>query len=334
MVLVRDQSSDYEVKQVDQDGLWKKVIGDLFEEFLQFFMPELHAEVDFTQVIEFLEKELYQEIIDQKKGRRYTDRLVKVQLKNGEEKWVLVHVEVQGSHEADFSFRMFQYYYRILDQYGKKIIALAIHTGLNQIEDMKFFAYDYFGTTLTYSYNNYRIEDYSDEELERSDNIFSRVVLAVKAVHDTKDEVEKRYQFKQKLIWDLIKNKKYPRTAVIATIYFIDYLLQLPEEETKKLGRELSKVIRKEQGLMELYNEDNAPPTVKISFAERIEKSIEQGIEQGIEKGLEQGLEQGILQEKQNVAKNLLQENMSKELIIQVTGLSMEAILKLEQQEE
>ncbi len=188
--------------------------------------------------------------------------------------------------------------YRIYDRYEEKIIAMAVHTSLENIEKMKRFEYDFFGTALNYSYNNYRTEDYSDVELEQSENIFSKVVLAAKAVHKTKDEVKKRYRFKRKLMRELMANKKYTQTAVAATIYFIDYLLQLPKEETEKLGHELGPEIRRERGLMELYNEENSSPTVLHSFAEQLDRGFAKGIEQGLEQGkkdvIYSGMKQGL----------------------------------------
>jgi len=48
MLLVWEKPDMYKLSQVNQDNLWKKLIADLFEDFLLFFLPELHAEVDFS----------------------------------------------------------------------------------------------------------------------------------------------------------------------------------------------------------------------------------------------------------------------------------------------
>ncbi|MEG0386563.1 MAG: hypothetical protein RR642_17650 [Solibacillus sp.] len=92
---VLEKSARYKRSQLNQDDLWKKVIADLFEDFLLFFLPEFHAEVDFLKPIDFLQQELFKEIIEERKGRKMADQIAKVQLKNGEEQWVLVHTEVQ-----------------------------------------------------------------------------------------------------------------------------------------------------------------------------------------------------------------------------------------------
>lgn len=329
-MLVKEEEKAYKTRAVDQDGLWKKVIEELFEDFLLFFTPALHEQVDFTKPIEFLDGELFQEVVDKKEGRRHADRLAKVQLKNGKEQWVLIHVEVQSSGDDAFSERMFQYFYRIYDRYQEKIVALAVHTFQGSIDKMKTFQYDYFDTKLSYTYANYRTEDYSNDLLERSENIFSKVVLAAKGLHKTKDEVEERYEFKRKLMNELIRNQRYSRTAVMATLHFIDYLLRLPEDYKKKLSEDIRLVFREENGLMELYDEDNAPPTVLESFGAKIAR-LEKLEAESRKEGLKQGLEQGLALEKTRTAKRLLARGMSVGEVMLATELSREEVVALQE---
>jgi len=39
---------------------------------------------------------------------------------------MLVHVEMQGYNDAEFSKRMFTYFYRILYKYNKRVTSIAI----------------------------------------------------------------------------------------------------------------------------------------------------------------------------------------------------------------
>ncbi|MED3650572.1 hypothetical protein [Heyndrickxia sporothermodurans] len=87
---------------VDYDGLWKKLINELFEEFVLFFAPDLYEKVDFQKKYEFLQQELYKEVIQEKKGKQIADQIVKVYLKSGIEKWLLIHIEVQGDPDPEF----------------------------------------------------------------------------------------------------------------------------------------------------------------------------------------------------------------------------------------
>ena len=103
--------------KIDFDGNWKEIITEFFEQFVAFFMPDLYAEVNFSRPVEFLEQELLQVLeaigADTKK---VTDKLVKVWLKDGTEKWVLVHIEVQSYFEKLFPKRMFQMFTLIFNR--------------------------------------------------------------------------------------------------------------------------------------------------------------------------------------------------------------------------
>ncbi len=59
-------------------------------------------------------------------GDRLADKLFKVHAKDGQEAWLLIHVEIQGRPEAIFSERMYTYNYRAFDLYHKKVVSLAV----------------------------------------------------------------------------------------------------------------------------------------------------------------------------------------------------------------
>ena len=65
-------------------------------------------------------------------GAKFADKLAKVYLKDGTEQWILVHIEVQGDAEEEFSLRMFRYFYRIYDRHGKPIVSIALMTGTDR----------------------------------------------------------------------------------------------------------------------------------------------------------------------------------------------------------
>ena len=133
------------------DELWKMVIEKLFRNFLLLFMPDLGAMVDFNRGYSFLDKELQKISLPLRKGKKFVDKLVKVYLKNGEEKWILFHIEVQGQSEADFNERMFIYFYRIFDKYKVKIVSLAMLT--YPAKGAFEYRYEFFNTKVVYQYN-------------------------------------------------------------------------------------------------------------------------------------------------------------------------------------
>ena len=311
--LALENPASYQTTSLDQDGLWKKVIGDLFEEFLSFFDPHLHEHVDFSALPGFLQQEVFQEVADEKKGRRRADQIVKVRLKDGNEQWILIHVEMQSEYTKEFSERMFQYFYRIYDRYDQKIVAYAILTALDRRNSPDDFRYNYFGTSLHYEYTTRRLVDYDKMELERSDQLFSKIVLAAKYLHETEGEDSRRFLFKKRLMRVIIRNPAYSPINVQAALHFVDYLLRLPKELTERLSNDLRPMLRKEEKLMELYqNKENASPTIVNAFErERIE---------------------GKLEERKTIAREMLANDFSVETIMTLTKLTKEEVSKLQQE--
>ena len=92
------------------DELLKGAFEDWFAEFLRFLYPQADDQFDFGRGLTFMDKELYAIIPERerRKGKRVADLLVKVYLKDGTEKWILLHTEIEGGSQHDFSFRIFQ----------------------------------------------------------------------------------------------------------------------------------------------------------------------------------------------------------------------------------
>ena len=65
----------------------------------------------------------------------------------------------------------------------------------------------------------------------------------------------------------LIKNNPYSDMEIQAVIYFIDYLLRLPEDLTQKLDNTLTPIIQEEGNDMVLFNSGDWGPTMEAVFA-------------------------------------------------------------------
>lgn len=172
------------MKQRKSDILWKVVIEEVFDDMLRFIFPDADEVYDMDRGFEFLEKELAEMYPEPDKAAdtRFADKLVKVFHRDGEEEWVLMHVEIQGdtSKRQEFSGRMFRYFYRILDRYRKPVSAIAVFTGQDGKRMPCRFEYGYRSTRLMYEYCTMAIMEFSDEELDSSANPFAQVALAAK----------------------------------------------------------------------------------------------------------------------------------------------------------
>jgi hypothetical protein len=164
----------------DYDSPWKEALDRFFEACLAFFFPQAHADIDWSRRYETLVKELQQIVRQAKHGRRYVDKLVKVWLKSGEERWLLVHVEVQAWKEAGFPKRMYVYNYRIFDRYDQEVVSLAILADDDPAWRPSQFSYGRWGFRAGVEFPVVKLLDYAPhwQALEADPNPFATVVLA------------------------------------------------------------------------------------------------------------------------------------------------------------
>ncbi len=260
------------------DTLWKEIIKDLFEDFITFFIEDLAEEIDFSKGIDFLDKELATLTSKSENINRDADALVKVYLKNGEEKWVLVHIEVQGYIDKVFPKRMFTYYYRILDKFDKKITAIAILTDENKNYKPSSYQEIFYGTKLLYEYNSFKILDKTEEELKANKNPFALIILAglyVIKSKKTKDE-QKKYNFKYTLI-KLLKERECSKEKRRSLFIFIESIIKLSTKFELQFEKDVKKIF-KEEVSMPLTVEDMNIFQVKKDIAikaDRMERNIE-----------------------------------------------------------
>ncbi len=93
--------------EIPYDELWKDIVEKLFPYFINLVSPDFYLSVNWSKPTVFLDDELRQISPASEETTRYVDRLVRVWMLDGQEQWVLVHVEVQGYRDAEFSRRMF-----------------------------------------------------------------------------------------------------------------------------------------------------------------------------------------------------------------------------------
>src|SRR5690606_1787867 len=136
---------------------------------------------------------------------------------DGVETWVLIHVEVQGEAEADFSARMFVYNYRLRDRYAVQVVSLAVLADRvssyrpDRYEDARW------GCEIRFRFPVVKLMDWESPErwqaLEASDNVFALVVMAQIRAKATRDP-EERKAWKFRLL-RLMYDRGYGRDVIL-----------------------------------------------------------------------------------------------------------------------
>lgn len=270
----------------DHDSPWKEALEYFFQPFLQLLYPDIHTAIDWSKAFVFLDKELQKITRNSRTGRRHADKLVRVCFRDGHEHWLLIHVEVQGTREAEFPKRMFVYYYRILDRYQMDVISLAVLADADPRYRPDRFENRVAGSGIHFRFHTVKLLDLEPglDDMLASGNPFALLVaaqLTAKRVKDDKGRVDNLIGF-----YRLAIRQKLAREQIERLLVFLDWLVALPPEMEGYYTEQVDR-----------WKEEEAVPYVsmleKIATKRGIEKGIEEGIEQGIQIGEDRGRTEG-----------------------------------------
>ncbi|NEO27184.1 MAG: transposase [Kamptonema sp. SIO4C4] len=287
----------------EYDSPWKEAISFYFEPFVAFFFPHVHEAIDWTRGYEFLDKE-FQKIVPQgETGRTTTDKLVKVWLKNGQETWLLIHIEVQSQPETVFAERMYLYNSRIYDSYRQPVLSLAILADEQASWRPTEYHYEMLGGEVTVKFPTVKLLDYDSETLAESNNPFAVIVEAHRETQKTRKQPNNRYQEKLRIIKTLYQ-RGYERQDILELFRLIDWMMTLPPSLEENLTTEIYR-----------YEEERKMPYV--TNVERI------GMEKGRQEGRYEGIREAILE-----VLEVRFETVSDSLVETINGFQDDSLLR------
>jgi hypothetical protein len=245
------------------DSPWKDIVEAYLPEFFAFFFPDAYAAIDWDRGFDFLDQELRQVVRDAELGKRFVDKLVKVYLRDGEETWILIHLEIQSQYETKFAERIFVYHYRIFDKYRRRVVSFIVLGDESTTWRPSEFGYELFGCQVNFSFPVVKLVDFGQDWqiLANNRNPFATVVMAHLKASQTRQDRRERLQWKLSLTRRLYQ-QGYQRQDVINLFRFIDWLMSLPKTLEQEFWREVRQ-----------FEEETRMPY--ITSVER------QGIEQG-----------------------------------------------------
>ncbi|HFA51248.1 MAG TPA: hypothetical protein ENJ95_19725 [Bacteroidetes bacterium] len=275
-----------------------------------------------------------------KEGRRYPDKLLKVFLKNGALEFVLIHIEVEGKSGDDFPRRMFEYFLRLWDKYpGVNITALVIYTGENVPVSYKTFRYEYAGTKIRFDFNAYVVKDQEEEELIKSKNPFSKVILACLYIMRSKKDYDLRLAFKLKLIRICLESG-FSQQEIRELFIFVQFAIALPAEKDEIYQSEINNIIAEKMNTKPLIETDprgvdlvckvfygkSAEDFLKDFLEEKLKEQVKEKVEEQIKEKLKEQVEEQV---KEKVGEQV--EKRDKEHIIRLykSGITKDQIIKI-----
>ncbi|OUS69697.1 hypothetical protein B1748_30625 [Paenibacillus sp. MY03] len=301
--LEQDQEWDQEQEQerINHDEAFKKLLHTFSKEFIELFFPRLAKELDLGEVI-FLSEEQLHDIVGGQSRR--LDVLFRARLR-GQEVHILVHLEPQSWHEADFHERMYIYFGRLYEKYRKQyklIIPIAVFSGPRKKKerngiDMRIAGYK----ILQFRFLKVQLKRSHWRQFIDSDNPVAAALLAKRDYNE-----EERRELRKAYLRMLLRLRQKLDDARLALVMSVaDLYYKSTVEEDQSIAEELNEQDSKEgHELMKLM-----PEWSKQAYME----------------GKEEGREEG----KELIIRNLLRKDFSLEQIADMVDEPIEKIRRL-----
>ncbi len=216
---------------------------------------------------------------DSSDSRRHVDKLIRVCTLSGEYRWILLHIEVQGEPETEFTRRMFTYYYRLVERFDEPVVSMAILADTRKNFRPDHYRQELMGCSIRFDFICVKLLDLQPQldVMLASDNIFALLVAAqliAKQVKNPRQRTDAVLSF-----YRMARKKGYSRQHIFLMHDFIEWMIRIPKQELDYYNEHIDLIEQEDEtmGYMAIYKRE--------SFAKGIEQGIEQGIERGIDKG-------------------------------------------------
>jgi hypothetical protein len=281
------------------DRAWKDVLIGCIDDAIEFFMPDLAADRDYSQKPEILTEEMPAIGAESDKGMKASDVCASLPLKNTTVQRVALLIEQQHWSHKDFARKIFEEYYRRSDRLRIPVTALVIFTG--KIEAVSAYMSSCYGTELNFRYNTCSISDVDLGALRHDRRLFAPVVLAGALMLKAGRDPRERERYARELM-KLMLDRNYAREKTKMVLNFFGNIFQVQAADMDAKF--------KEEWTMSWIPWDEAVKEIYIRNAK--------------EEGMSQGISQGMTQGKSEMAHNLLKLGISPDKIAQASGLSEE----------
>ncbi len=264
---------------IDHDQIFKNLIEAFFREFMQLFFASIAEQIDFSSV-EFLRKEYFTDV--QLGKRRAMDLVVKVQLLNGQERFILIHVEFESKRPGRmFARRMFKYMCQLFLRYDIEILPVVVFSDESvwQKPIANIFKLEVAGRSIVrFEYQSVKLKALNYRDYLGSENPLAFALMA-KMNYNRREQVRLKADFLRLILGSRIDEARR------------SLLVEFVETYVPLMGNDFIE-------FQELIHTENQ--------YEEVEKMVTVYEQIGMEKGMEKGIEKGMEREKQNTLVKLL----------------------------
>ncbi|MCQ2010337.1 transposase [Sporolactobacillus sp. STSJ-5] len=290
----------------DHNRLFKELLHNFFDEFLEAFFQEVFHALDLSHK-KFLSEELFPDLIDGDKKR--ADVITETQFKENSKNCVLIiHMEAQNTHQEHFPQRMFTYFSMIYLKFRKPVLPIAIFSyDGGRDEPNEFVIKTPFLDAMTFRFLKMELGKMNWRVFMHSNNPVSAALMS-KMNYKKKERVAVRLAFLRQMAGLQLDEA---RSSMING--FFETYLNLNENEVDQLMKEVRELPKDEREQVIKWPN---------SFYDR-------GVKKGKAEGMAEGKTEGKIEAQKEMALRMLQKQMDLHTISELTGLSIKEIINL-----
>lgn len=257
------------------DSPWKAALTHAFQDFIILFFPDLYPLIDWTRPAHFRDKELAGISLGAVADRMVADQLVEVSLLAGCVQTALIHVEIQAQRDTALPRRVFDYNYRIHNQYSQPVASLVLLADEDPRWRPDAYHDQVLETSTAFRFTSAKLLDCAQrtEELLASHNPIALVVLTHLRTQQARHDPHQLYAAK----WELtqrIYQHCWRKERILVMFKVINWMMVLPEPLQRRYW----------QAVFKLEKE------AKMEWITPLEQMF---IDDGWKKGLKEGREEG-----------------------------------------
>lgn len=263
---------------------WKQFIAVFFPELILLIHPELYALIDWSRGFVFLEQELLKIAPESDTGIRVVDKLARVYLKSGEERWILIHIEIQSAPQAEFPERVYIYNTLTWLNHRRDVVSIAILADKNPNWRPNRYERGLAGCHTTFEYVVCKLIDFDEVGLreQAAQNPAALVMLAFRRAMETEESPDMRLQARVELT-RLALELGYTENQVQEILRLLEWAMKLPKELEREYRRLLARIKREER-----------TPYLASFERDAIRRGLKQGYDEGRAEGRAEGRTEGL----------------------------------------
>lgn len=202
------------------------------------YFPAIAALIDWCRPAEWLDKELSQIIGKAGARNQHVDALAKVWLTTGEERTILIHIEIQTGRESEFAFRLSHYNCGLKFAHRQDVITLVVLADLNAGWKPESYTFEMGGFRSRIDFPVCKIVERLDADWRDVHSLPVEIARAQVEALRTSGDPEGRFRAKLRLVRGLYE-RGFTAAEVREAFRLIDWMMHLRPDLGCEFDRQL-----------------------------------------------------------------------------------------------